>query len=267
VLIVTTADAEMEAVVGSLENAQLVGSIDKIPVTIGELGGRRVAVCQTQQSSTQTHAVVLALLGSDELKDNVRLVLAIGIAWGANPASEGGDQLVGDVLVASRFVDAGHVKVKDGETTVRGAVTANAIAHSVNALLCRDWPGESKTHFGQGIAVPVDPRRPKVHVGTAVSLPALIDDKEAAMSLIEHQQVAPHKPIGGEMELYQVAAAAEFCGKRWFLSKGISDYAGVDDAKSKSSQPLAAAAAVDFADWVLRQPVMDAHLSSSVVVE
>eukprot|EP00634_Sargassococcus_sp_CCMP2135_P011559 CAMPEP_0198654104 /NCGR_PEP_ID=MMETSP1467-20131203/7483_1 /TAXON_ID=1462469 /ORGANISM="unid. sp., Strain CCMP2135" /LENGTH=64 /DNA_ID=CAMNT_0044390083 /DNA_START=18 /DNA_END=212 /DNA_ORIENTATION=- len=62
------------------------------------------------------------------------------------------------------------------------------------------------------------------------------------------------------MELYQVAAAADARPVHWLFAKGISDYGGLAGEKNKDAQPLAAAAAVDFADWVLRQDAMDEHL-------
>mmetsp|Transcript_11324 Transcript_11324/g.33894 ORF Transcript_11324/g.33894 Transcript_11324/m.33894 type:complete len:82 (-) Transcript_11324:120-365(-) len=80
------------------------------------------------------------------------------------------------------------------------------------------------------------------------------------MKWLRHRQVAPHRPIGGEMELYQIVAAADDRGVPWLMSKAVCDYAGLAGAKNKDGQRLAAAAAAHFADWLLRQPVMDAIL-------
>ena len=101
------------------------------------------------------------------------------------------------------------------------------------------------------------------HIGTVISLPNLIDDAEAAEKLLTHPQIAPHKPIGGEMELYQIADAAEATGKHWLLAKAICDFAGLDGPKTKDAQPLAAKAAADCAAWLLRQDVMDEHLGET----
>jgi len=98
-----------------------------------------------------------------------------------------------------------------------------------------------------------------------LSLPTLIDDKEEATSWIHHKQIKEYKPIGGDMELYQVATAADEKKVRWLFVKGICDYGGLDGVDKevhRQDQPLAAAAAADFADWLLRQPVMDKHLLS-----
>jgi len=255
-LIVTTADLKAAAVSDRLEESYL-HAIGKIPVKIGEFGGRVVALCQTRQGSTHTQTVVSTLLGSDELKGNVKMVLPVGVAWGAKTDS----QRVGDILVASKFVDAGHVRA-GGNLEIRGDVRTSPLADTVNSFVCAAWPSNSETHFGESIRIPEHPRRPKAHVGTVISLPELIDDKKRATSLIEHHQIAPHKPIGGEMELYQIVAATGDHGVPWFLSKGISDYAGLAGAKNKEDQPLAAAAAAHFAGWLLRQSVLDEHLNA-----
>ena len=76
--------------------------------------------------------------------------------------------------------------------------------------------------------------------------------------LIEHPQIAPHKPIGGEMELYQIAEAAVQSGKRWLLAKAICDFvSSLDGVKDKEGQPVAVA--VDLVDWLLRQAAMESY--------
>eukprot|EP00634_Sargassococcus_sp_CCMP2135_P016076 CAMPEP_0198649882 /NCGR_PEP_ID=MMETSP1467-20131203/4597_1 /TAXON_ID=1462469 /ORGANISM="unid. sp., Strain CCMP2135" /LENGTH=310 /DNA_ID=CAMNT_0044385701 /DNA_START=95 /DNA_END=1027 /DNA_ORIENTATION=- len=264
VLIVTTAVAEMDAVLERLE--RLVGypdAIDGIPVTIGKFGGRVVLVCKTRQGSIQTYDVVQTLLLSDFLKGRVKLMLPVGFAWGARPASDGGDQRIGDVLVAERLVDAGLVKVKDGKEILRGSVFADeGLANSVNDMLTKKWPSESQTHFGKE-RIPEDPRRPIVHVGTVISFPKLIDDRATAKRWITHEQIKAYKPIGGEMELYQIAYAAVKNRIGWLLVKAICDFAGldgIDKEDHRKDQALAAAAAAHFADWLLRQEAMGWHL-------
>jgi len=260
-LIVTTAGAEMEAVIDILGNEKL-DSIDGIPVRIGEYGGRLAAVCQTSQGNLETYAVVSKILGSDKLKHSVKFVLPVGFAWGAKPEANGGDQRIGDVIVAEAYINAGHVRAGHGEQEIRGAVPKNPLRNSINSLLCMDWPGRSQTRFAAAISIPDAPRRPKVHIGTVISLPALIDDAATATYWLQHPQVAPHRPIGGEMELYQIVAAADECGVKWLLVKAICDFAGLAGLKDKEGQRLAAAAAAHFADWFLRQKVMDSVLRS-----
>jgi len=70
----------------------------------------------------------------------------------------------------------------------------------------------------------------------------------------------PLKPIGGEIELYQIAEAADLENTPWFLAKAISDYAGLAGPKHlEDNQPpserkkLAEAAAADFTEFLLTQ--------------
>ena len=259
-LIVTTADGEWKAVLDRLETPREV-KIENIPVTIGKLGGRVAAVCKTEQGITQTYSVVLTLLRSDDLRDSVGLVFAIGFAWGAQPAApksdDGGEgrtgQRIGDVLVAVGCISAGHNKAANGQMEIRGPVQTTELADDVNfEELCRGWP-RSQRHEG-------DPIPPRVHVGTMISLPTLINDAETARSLIHNSKIEMYNPIGGDMELYQIAEAAVKTGKRWLLAKAICDFAGLDGPKTKHDQPVAAAAAADFADWLLRQDIMNNYL-------
>ena len=302
VLIITTAPAEMAAVLDRLEKVPegYPKAIGSIPVKIGKLGGRVVVVCKTEQDILRTYGIVFQLLQSDYLNASVKLVFAVGFAWGAQPASQGGDQRIGDVIVATKVVEAGHTRTKTPARSpilklaavgaaiaavalgsamafavtfvvvaaalvvtsvtrdeIRGPVRVSTLADSVNDLPCREWPGQS-----QGERLPH--HRPTAHVGTVISLPMLLDDTKVTKRLIGHPQVVPHKPIvGGEMELYQIARAADAAGKRWLLAKGICDFAGLDGAKDKKGQPVAARAAVDFAVWILGQEVMAFFLDSN----
>ena len=86
-----------------------------------------------------------------------------------------------------------------------------------------------------------------------ISLPTLINDAETARRLIHHKDIAMYNPIGGDMELYQIAEAAVETDKRWLLVKAICDFAGLDGPKTKDAQPIAAKTAVNFADWLLRK--------------
>jgi len=116
VLIVTTANVERKAILDVLEEP-CADAIGRIPVKLGKFGGRVVVVCQTQQGISHTQTVVSNLLGSNELKGNVKLVLPVGVAWGARPesrrdfglsccaqlcGSKRGGQRVGDISLRTR---------------------------------------------------------------------------------------------------------------------------------------------------------------------
>ena len=233
VLLVTTATGEMNAVVARIADGSM-DAVDRIPLFVGDMGGRVVAVCKTEQGTLKTYKVVAKVLQAL----SVSIVIAVGFAWGAVPA----EQRIGDVIVATKCIDAGHVRAGNGDDEIRGAVLVTPLADTVNALLCKDLPGQ-------------------VHIGTVISLPKLIDDAETANRLITHPQIAPHKPLGGDMELYQIAEAAADHRTPWLFAKAISDFAGLGGIpKNKLGQPIAAAAAADIIAFILRQKVMDSYL-------
>jgi len=64
------------------------------------------------------------------------------------------------------------------------------------------------------------------------------------------------------MELFQVVRAASEHNVNWLLAKGVSDYGGIKP-KTDGGHPLAAAAAVDFADWLLRDHVMTEYVENA----
>eukprot|EP00634_Sargassococcus_sp_CCMP2135_P007435 CAMPEP_0198664762 /NCGR_PEP_ID=MMETSP1467-20131203/57439_1 /TAXON_ID=1462469 /ORGANISM="unid. sp., Strain CCMP2135" /LENGTH=101 /DNA_ID=CAMNT_0044401339 /DNA_START=268 /DNA_END=572 /DNA_ORIENTATION=+ len=91
------------------------------------------------------------------------------------------------------------------------------------------------------------------------SLPALFDDDGATASrLLNHAQLAPHKLIGGDVDASEIADATLEHRKHWLVVRGISDFpALVAGRKTTENETLAAAAAADFVDWLLRQKLID----------
>jgi len=263
VLLVTTADVEFDAVLHRLkplnDDHAVPGrlAVSDLLVILGKLAGRRVYVVQTKQSALGTYGVVWRLLA--ELK-GVKLVFPVGIAWGSDPARADKPrerQMIGDVLVADQCINAERVKVQNGRTELRGPITDSPLANTITYSLCREWP----TNRRAWRAVSGRPRLPRTHIGTIVSLATLYNDAGAASSWREHAQTKPHKVIGGDIELFQVVRAAEKHGVKWLFAKGISDYGGIKP-KTDDGQPLAAANAVDFADWLLRESVMTAFVDN-----
>jgi len=264
ILLVTTADVELDAVLHRLEPLDEHAApgrfaVRGVLVILGKLGGRRVYVVQTKQSELATFVVVSQLLADAELK-GLKLVFPVGIAWGSDPARADKPrerQMIGDVLVADQCINAERVKVQNGRTELRGPITDSPLANTITYSLCREWP----TNRRAWRAVSGRPRLPRTHIGTIVSLATLYNDAGAASSWREHAQTKPHKVIGGDIELFQVVRAAEKHGVKWLFAKGISDYGGIKP-KTDDGQPLAAANAVDFADWLLRESVMTAFVDN-----
>jgi len=173
VLVVTTDEVEMEAVICRLVDAEpflrWIGG--KVPVSIGKLGRQRVAVCQTDQGILSTYGDVLTILRSEEFKGYVKLVFAVGFAWGAHPpvhsvlpwysdayrwfsqsekkasATKERKQRHGDVLIATSVIGAGHLKAVDGDIEIRSERSKSQFSQKVNNLLSRNWPRRGQEYF------------------------------------------------------------------------------------------------------------------------
>lgn len=256
VLIVTTAKVELEAVLLYMRVAETHPQhIEGYTVYFGSFSDRLAVVCQTRQGASETFQVVSSLLASPQLRNRVKLLLAVGIAWGSQPSGAGPDgQLIGDILVAEKCISVASAKAVGGETHSRGPITECPIADRVNWILCRQWPAHFFDSWG-GEQTRCH-RPPKTHHGVMLSLPMLIDDEAYATTLL--QRFAIHNPIGGDMELYQIVRAATFYHVDWLCAKSISDFAGMDNHKDDAHQTYAATASADLAFWLLRQdPITD----------
>jgi len=255
ILVVTTAAKELKAVLHRLrplrhDEAPGRLNIAGVSLTIGQLGGVPVAVCQTQQSATDTLIDVEDLLA--EL--DIDLVFVVGIAYGARPATDDASaegQLVGDILLANKCIDASHFRPSD-ETELPWKISGNPFLRKLTTNLVRNWPVDE--HLWH--AVPDRRRPPKVHIGALISAPTLFDDDGTRLSvLLEHLYIRSYKPLGGETELFQIATAAQTKNVDWICAKAVSDFGG-RTPKTDDGQELAAATAADFADWLLRQPIV-----------
>jgi hypothetical protein len=84
-------------------------------------------------------------------------------------------------------------------------------------------------------------------------MPTLLDDREETQKVLK--AVKDRKPIGGDMEVYQIVEAVQGLTqpKKWFAVKSICDFAGLIP-KNKDGQELAAATAADFMHFVMNEP-------------
>ncbi|MEM9151676.1 MAG: hypothetical protein AAGB19_14640 [Cyanobacteria bacterium P01_F01_bin.3] len=261
VLIVTTADEEHIAVLHRL--APLPGhktlrhmAIARIPLTVGELGGRAVLVCQTKRSNTDTFLVVSTLLGCPELKYAIKLAFAVGNAYGAHPATaytaeEG--QLMGDVLLADKCISF-EQGVDDCCDVIHGD---GSLMHTLDSMLVRNWPKDEQAWR----KVPGRPRPPRVHIGPVVSAPILQDYN--VLDLLNHAQIHPHKPEGVAMEVYQIADAATRHRKLWLAANAVRNFGSIEP-KTIAGHTLANTTAADFADWLLREHLMSQYLVGEI---
>jgi hypothetical protein len=177
---------------------------------------------------------------------SVEVVAAVGFGWGAHPAlmaTPDQDQRIGDVMFSSACIDVSHHKTIPGSIDVRGDITSAVprILDSVNNTLIEAW---QDTHTWPHDWI----RDPTVHIGPFLSCATLMNDSEFTKKVL--QATESRKPIGGDMETYQVVEAARNAGKSWFTVKSICDFGGLIP-KDKEGQKLAAATAADFMHFMM----------------
>jgi len=243
VLIVTSVDAELAALQERLKGLQgYPNNVGSIPVEIGELGSRVVAVCKTMQDSADSSRdVVGSLLDSVELK-TTKLVLGLGTALGTMK-----EQRIGDVLVASCIL-ASHPPKGDSAPVMRRPLLSS-FADAVSPLLTFKWPSKSQSHVGNEM-IPEN-RRPRVYHGAILSLPTPLD----------HDQIVPHKPVGAGAALYEIADEAVRARTPWLVATAIRGFViGPTEEQEDKESSLAPAAAADFATWLLSRDIMDHYL-------
>ncbi|MEL6273463.1 MAG: hypothetical protein AAFR22_26910, partial [Chloroflexota bacterium] len=117
--------------------------------------------------------------------------------------------------------------------------------------LLRHWPVDKHAWH----AVLGRKRPPKVYIGALVSASTLFDNSERLSDIFAHQQVKPLKPLGGDMELFQIVTAAQRARVDCICAKAISDFGGLVP-KTDDGHDLACATAADFAVWLLGQSVV-----------
>lgn len=270
VLVVTTAPVELNAVRRRLQapnGSEKVGklSINKVPLLVGQLGGRLVIVCKTEQGTSNTETTILRLLESKQLSSAIRLVFAIGFCFGVNPAkasdtSAEDGQLIGDVLVANRVIDLSHTAEKTRTEFRTGSSVNESLMSVLNDINTLGWP--KANDYEDWLKIKDRPRPPKAAVGALISAPILFNNREELEGVLKHDQVKPYKPLGGDMELFQIAKAVQAKQKMWLLAKSVGDYGGIKPKHDKG-QNLANATAVDFADWFLRLGSIDQVLDTA----
>ena len=252
--VVATTDVEYDAVVARLESAighscVLQVFCGSVAMFVGKLGKYQVALLQTQMGTDATKEALLQVLPR---LPSICLVLAIGVGYGLHPALESvptDGQMIGDVMISTKCHDLSHYRATDEKIEPRGDVSSvqNVLLNALGRPVRDAWTRKIGNWGGR-------PRPPTVHVGTYVSLPVLFDSESHARPFVA---AAAHlKPIGGDMELFQIASAVTKPGhsaKAWLAIKSICDFGGLIK-KSKEGQPLAAATAVDFACYALRIP-------------
>jgi nucleoside phosphorylase len=159
-----------------------------------------------------------------------RLLIAIGIAWGAND----NEQTIGDILLADPLRDSANHADRDGKIEPRGqpfALPDNL--RQIVKVSHRDWR-----------AADVE-RRAKLHIGELISMPKLLDNSTERARWIE----AFPNATGGEMEGRGMVDAAVEHKCDWLVLKAICDWGkdkNVNEPQKEGDQALAAKNAAQF---------------------
>lgn len=153
-----------------------------------------------------------------------KAVLVVGIGFGIDDSK----QKLGDILVSETIANYEYARIEETQSSQRGAIVESGIT-----LLNR-----AKNHWDWFYTFP-DMTTPKVQIGQLLSGEKLIDSQSFKKKLLDKYPSA----IGGDMEGYGVASAANVEKLEWLVVKGISDWA---NQKSNGFQELASDAAVSF---------------------
>jgi nucleoside phosphorylase len=204
--------------------------------TVGRFGNYNAVLTQTDMGGESVLSFDRAI--SDW---KVKILIAIGVAWGTNPKS----QKLGDVLVSKEIAVYGdNDKAQNGEYNTRSHIP-KAGANILRSL--KEYHDSWEFKF--------DNQNSKVHIGRIISAGLLVNDQEVKNHLLQLPQHQLVDIIGGDMEAKELAHVVyqnSLKVQEWVMVKGICDWA--DGNKHKGYQPLAAAAASGFVKFVLSQP-------------
>lgn len=205
----------------------------KAVTLLGTLGGASIVLAQSEQGTVGAGSMPWTVDNLIKHLDPVFLVLT-GICYGLNSREiDGGDQEIGDVVVATGLRAVEHRKV-----TTRADGSPYEIIRGPGPEAASDLLSHARV-LGRA-------RSPVVHFGTVLSLNTLVDSaaERARLRALDEEAVV------GEMEAAGLYAAAAQAKRDWIIVKGISDW-GME--KTDTHQALAARHAADFVADLIAQ--------------
>ncbi|MEU4236394.1 hypothetical protein [Actinoplanes sp. NPDC026619] len=198
----------------------------KAVTRLGTLGGANVVLAQSEQGTVGAGSMPWTVDNVIKQLDPAFLVLT-GVCYGLNSrVIDGGDQEIGDVVVATQLRAVEHRKV----TTGAGGSPYEII---------RGPSPETASDLLSHARVAARGRAPAIHFGPVLSLNTLVNDATERARL----RALGEEAEAGEMEATGMYAAAAQAKCDWILVKGISDW-GV--GKTDNDQAAAARNAADF---------------------
>jgi nucleoside phosphorylase len=205
----------------------------KAVTLIGTLGGANIVLAQSEQGTVGAGSMPWTVDNLIKQLDPAFLVLS-GICYGLRSRElDGGDQEIGDVVVATQLRAVEHRKM-----TTRADGSDYEITRGPRPEAASDLLSHARV-LGRA-------REPKVHFGPVLSLNTLVNsaNERARLRALDEEAVA------GEMEAVGLYAAAAQAKCDWIIVKGISDW-GIE--KTDEHQSRAARHAADFVADLIAQ--------------
>jgi nucleoside phosphorylase/tetratricopeptide (TPR) repeat protein len=157
-----------------------------------------------------------------------RLVINVGIAWGADPST----QKLGDVLVAQKVVNTDNIR-HEMSNIVESSPIPEIDTRSLSTIeTCKLLWNFNNVHD----------QKCQVHTGLYLGSNSLLNSPDRKKKFLQRHQRA----IGGEMESYAVYAAAARSKIPWMVIKGISDWGDGTKSPNKDYHGVATASAASF---------------------
>ncbi|MFI5911388.1 hypothetical protein [Dactylosporangium sp. NPDC051541] len=205
----------------------------KAVTLLGTHGGARIVLAQSEQGTVGAGSMPWTVDNLIKHLDPAFLVLT-GVCYGLNAHDlDGGDQRLGDVVVATQLCAVDHRKLTTRPDGSQYEINRGPRTEATSNLL-----SHART-LGRH-------RIPKVHFGHMLSLNTLVNSREERARL----QALNEEAVAGEMEAAGLYAAAEQAKCDWILVKGISDW-GIQ--KTDDHQSRAARHAADFVADLIAQ--------------
>ena len=212
-------------------NSNGVQNFPNVGMAVGVFAKKKVVLIQTDPGGSCEEMVKETI----SCFPSAQYILAVGVCYAFNRKKH----LLGDVLVSKQISDLNNFKFRaDGGIENRGQ-TVN-IAEFLSRIFCK------RCTFSSPFKV-TDTRNAKVHAGTFLSHPVLMNNK----SVRDKFHAAVPTAIGGEMEggvLMKLAQLDQ--SKGVIIIKGVVDYG--DGTKDKDWQFTTAMAAFKYTETKLR---------------
>lgn len=243
VLLITVNRHEFDAVYNLAserlgKQPKIVPRSKRVYFDLGEHGGVRVGMVQTEMGSTQPGAAAMTTLQA-MYEVSPRYIIGVGVAFGIDPVK----QSIGQILFSEKLQDYNLTKAATDEQTGRTRVIPRGDKVSPNPGFLHRVRTMANLWRLEGNPVPVSP-------ALLLSGDTLVD------SLDYREQLSRLFPEarGGEMEATGIYSASRENETPWMIIKAICDYADGNKRENKEErQRQAANSAARFVFYLIER--------------